>query len=102
MAPKKKSFSDEGIVNHFGAIRLRVTGSANLLAKLYSLDEVEQTVLAPIPLINKTATLPNRLSNFTQQRAKLELRTTEINEVFQISKIVIFIKPVAKSFPEMT
>jgi hypothetical protein len=99
MSPKQSS-SGEEVVNHYGAIRLRVTGSANLRPTLYSLDEVRQTALTSLVLSSSTAIEPNRLANFTQQRAKLELRTININETFEISRIIIFIKPVAKSFPE--
>lgn len=99
MAKKK---SGEEVINHYGAIRLRINGAANLLAKFWSLDEVFQTTLLPVPVIAATNVEPNRLANFTQQRAKLELRTIEIDEIFQISKIIIFVKPVAKSFPELT
>jgi len=95
-----KKRSNEEIINHFGAVRLRVTGSASLQMSLYSLDEIKQNVLASVPVVNTTNIEPNRLSNFTQQRAKLEIRTTAINETFLISKIVVFVKPVAKSFPE--
>ena len=99
MSPKQSS-SGEEVVNHYGAIRLRVTGSASLRPTLYSLDEVRQSILAPIVLLTAAAVEPNRLANFTQQRVKLELRTININETFEISRIIIFIKPVAKSFPE--
>jgi hypothetical protein len=43
---------------------------------------------------------PVVLSNFTDQRVQLELKTTELNEVFNISKIVIFAKPVATGYPQ--
>ena len=100
MSPK--SSRNEEVINHFGAVRLRVTGSANLRLTLYSLDEVKSNVLATIPLNSTTNIEPNRLANFTQQRAKLDIRTTAINETFTISKIIVFVKPVAKSFPETT
>jgi hypothetical protein len=100
MAKKSSSSKGEEVINHYGAVRIRVTGSASLKLKLFSFDNVVQTTLIPITIINATNIEPNRLSNFTQQRAKLEIRTTEINETFQISKIIVFIKPVAKSFPE--
>lgn len=98
MAGSKQSGSEE-VINHFGAIRLRAKGSANLRLNLYSLDEVKQSVLLPITLQSSTNIEPTRLSNFTQQRAKLEIRTTEINEFFQISKAIVFVRPVAKSYP---
>lgn len=93
---------NEEVINHFGAVRMRVTGSANLNLTLFSLDEVRADVLLPIPITPTSNIEPTRLANFTQQRAKLEIRTININEVFQISKLLIFIKPVAKSFPETT
>lgn len=95
-----KSSSSEEIINHYGAVRLRVTGSGNLQMTLYSLNEVKQNDLAPIVLSSATNIEPNRLSNFTQQKAKLEIKITEIDENFNISKIIVFVKPVAKSFPE--
>ena len=96
----KKSSGGEEVINHFGAVRLRVNGSANLQLALFSLDKKQQNTLIPIPLQSLTNIEPNRLSNLTQQRAKLQIRTTEINETFKISKIIIFTKPVAKSWPE--
>ena len=91
----------EEVVNHYGAIRLRVTGSANLQLTLLSLDEAQANVLAPIPINSINNVEPNRLANFTQQRAKLQIATINLNETFRISKIIIFVRPVAKSFPEI-
>jgi hypothetical protein len=103
MANTKASFSksaNEEVINHYGAVRLRVAGSANLNLTLFSLDEVVSSSLASIALQSVNNIEPNRLSNFTQQRAKLEIRTTEINEIFQLSKAIVFVRPVAKSYPE--
>ncbi len=97
---KKNQTLDEQTINHFGAVRLRVNGVGSLQMTLFSFDEVLSDVLVPIPMNEVTAMEPNRLSNFTQQRAKLMIKTTNINETFQISKIIVFVKPVAKSFPE--
>jgi hypothetical protein len=102
MPSANSSRSNEEIINHYGAVRLRIVGSANLRLTLYSLDEVKVLPLIAVPLQSKTNIEPNRLSNFTQQRAKLELRITEINETFQCSKIIVFVKPVAKSYPQLT
>ena len=92
--------SNEEVINHYGAVRMRIVGSGNLRMVLYSLDEVKSFTLLPITLAAKTNIEPNRISNFTQQRAKFELRTTEIDESFNSSKIIVFAKPVAKSYPE--
>lgn len=90
----------EEVINHFGAVRLRVNGSASLYMKLHSLDEVFSSVLLPLTLSTANNVEPNRLSNFTQQRAKLEIRTINFGETFLISKIIVFVRPVAKSYPE--
>ena len=95
-----RSSKSEEVVNHYGAVRLRVNGSSSLQLTLFSLDETQSNILVPVPVVSLTNVEPNRLSNFTQQRAKLQIKTTGLGETFQISKIVIFVKPVAKSFPE--
>jgi hypothetical protein len=89
----------EELVNHYGLVRLRCKGSANLVMTLFSLDSVENFQLAPITLSVATNIEPTQLSNFTQQRAMLEIRTLNLGEKFQISKVVVFSKPVANSFP---
>jgi hypothetical protein len=98
MASSKSS--GEELINHYGAIRLRVKGSASLKLTFMSLDEVKKSFLKDLQILSATNVEPNRISNFTQQRAKLEIRTLNIDEIFQISKAIIFIKPVAKSYPE--
>lgn len=100
MAKMNSKSSNEEVINHYGAVRLNVNGSASLYLTLYSLDEVKNFPLLNLTLQSKTNIEPNRLSNFTQQKAKLELRTILIDETFNISKIIIFTKPVAKSYPE--
>lgn len=105
MANTKSNFSksaNEELINHYGLVRLRVSGSASLRLSLYSLDEINQNVLLPIPIVSKTNIEPTRLSNITEQRTKLEIRTTEINETLQISKVIVYLKPVAKSYPQLT
>jgi hypothetical protein len=100
MPTKSTQSSSEGIINHYGAVRIRAVGSASLQLTLYSPSETKESVLRPLVLQSATDKEMNRLSNFTQQRAKLEIRTTEIGEIFNINKIIIFVKPTAKSYPE--
>ena len=89
MAKKSSSSRSEEVINHYGAVRLRVTGSASLQMTLFSLDETQSNVLVPVTIQAATNVEPNRLSNFTQQRAKLQIKTTGLGEIFQISKIII-------------
>lgn len=94
-----KISSDEEVVNHYGLVRLRAVGSGNLKLKLFSLDDVESSDRVSIALQARNNIEPTELFNFTQQKAKLQIATTEIDEYFVISKIIIFVKPVAKSYP---
>lgn len=91
--------ANEGLINHYGAIRLRVNGSGSLKMRLLSLDEVKTLSLVSFTLASLTNKEPLRLANFNEQRAQLELKTTTIDETFRISNIVIFVKPVATEFP---
>ena len=89
----------EGLLLHTGAIRMRVTGSGTLQSTLYSFDNVNSSTLPNITLASTTNREPTILANFTEQGAQLEVKTTLIDETFEISKIVIFTKPIAADFP---
>lgn len=93
----KNSFVGELI--HAVAIRMRAVGSGNLQSFLRSLDNTNNVQLRNHTLISSTNIEPTILSNFVDQRIQLELRTTAINETFTVSRIVIFIKPVAQGYP---
>ena len=91
---------NEGFTNHYGAVRMRITGSGSLIMTLYSLDDVNSVTLSPFTMSATTNKELTRLSNFNEQRAALEIKTTEIDETFLINKIVIFHKPVTSGeFP---
>lgn len=95
-----KSFSSDGGLIHFGANRFRVNGSGYLQLFLRSLDDVRNVQLVSINMQTLTDQEPLVLSNFTNQRAQLEIRTTNIDDVFNISKITIFVKQVATGLPQ--
>lgn len=88
----------ENIV-HYTGIRLRVNGSGNLIPILYSLDNVLSSTLVSIPMLTTTERQLTRLCNFQTQRMAIELKTTEINEIFRINRIIIFLKEVFSEFP---
>lgn len=96
----KSSSGNDGSILHFGLTRLRVTGSGNLQQILHSLDDVRSNTLANFAMTSATDVEPTVLANFTQQRAYLEVKVTQISEWFNISKITIFVKPVATSYPQ--
>ncbi len=83
---------DEPIL-HFGAVRLRITGAGNLDMQFQSLDTVKTQTLAPLPMSSVTDREPVKLANFKSQRAMLKISTDEINEIFRINRIILFVKP---------
>lgn len=87
-------------INHFGGVRIRVTGSGNLIPTLISLDTTTELELSPVAMQATTARYANQLSNFVQQKAQLELKTTQINEIFNLQQILIYIRPMFTSFPQ--
>jgi hypothetical protein len=88
-----------GNISHFNAVRLRVVGQGNLNMSLFSLDDEHSQVLAPLSLSSTTSVIPTRLANFIEQMASLELETTEINDYFRISRVVIFSREIFSSYP---
>lgn len=84
---------------HFAAVRLHVEGSGQLQMKLISLSDVKEAVMVPLTMQNPTPNLSTKLVNFKQARARLEIKTTEIDEVFDVNAILIFTKPVSSSDP---
>lgn len=86
-------------ISHFAAIRIRVNGNGNLKMEVFSLDDVRSKILVPITMSGATRIIPTRLVNFMEQRACFELKTTEINELFKINRIIVFQKEVFTSYP---
>lgn len=86
-------------ITHFTGIRLRVVGSGSLQLKVYSLDDVRSQTLVPLTLSATTNRIPTRLCNFMEQRASFEGKTTLIDEVFRINRIIVFSREIFTSFP---
>lgn len=87
-------------INHFGAVRLRVTGTGTFEMRLISLDDVYDEQLADLTLSASNASFPTQLANFTQPRARLEGTVTVLDSSFVIKEIHIYIKPVFTSYPQ--
>jgi hypothetical protein len=84
---------------HFNAIRLRVVGTGQLRPTMISLQGVESQVLVPLTMSTTTDIQPTRLCNFIKQRAQLELKTTSLDEIFKINRIIVFAKPIFSDYP---
>jgi len=95
----RESGSGEGI-QHFNAVRYRVTGTGFLKSKFYSLDDEFTDTLADLPMREKSAIEPTIPCNVISQRVALEISTVNINEYFKINRIIIFSKEIFTSFPE--
>jgi len=86
-------------ISHFAAIRIRLNGTGNLKMSVFSLDDVRSKTLVPFTMAQTARIIPTRIVNFTEQRASFELKTTEMDEVFRINRIIIFQKEVFTSYP---
>jgi hypothetical protein len=89
-----------GDILHFGAVRYRVTGSGNLTTIINSLDDVKTSTLANIIMATTTNKEPLVLANFSDQRGYIQFGTSAIDETFTISRIVVYVKPVATGYPQ--
>jgi hypothetical protein len=78
---------------HFSAVKFRVNGTGSLRLRFISLDNVTTQTLVPITMTLLPGRQPQRLCNFISERGLLEGKTTAINEVFRINKIILFSKP---------
>jgi len=86
---------------HIGSLRIRANGNGNLLMKLYSLDDIVTQTLLPLPMIPLTDRQPTRLANFMTQRASLEMKTIVINEIFEITRVILYAREVYTEFPSV-
>lgn len=91
--------SGTGMLLHAVGMNYRITGSGNFRTSLLSLDAQNDDILQNIPMAAKTNREPFILANFTEQGIQIYGRTTAFDETFTVSKIVIFIKPVAEEYP---
>jgi hypothetical protein len=86
-------------VSHFGAIRVRVYGTGQLLMSAFSNDDVKYKTMVPFKMAKLNRITPTRIVNFVEQRASFELKVTNPNEFFRIQRIIIFSKVSATSYP---
>lgn len=89
-------------IMHFTAIRLRVTGTGNLLPTLFSLDDIITQTLIAIPITPTSSKHLTRLCNMQTDKIAIELKTTVINEVFHVNRIILFAKEVFAEYPSVS
>lgn len=91
-------------INHFNGVRLRILGTGTVNMQFESLPDndgnVTTRVMVPLDLDALTQTRePFKKVNFMQQRSRLRIQTTEIDEVIKINRLIIFARPVYTNFP---
>ena len=94
----KNSFT--GDLLHCGVVRYQLTGNGTFKTTLLSASETDNSVLPDITMSSSGARNPTILSNFIEQRIFLRGETTDINETFLISRIILYIRPVASGYPQ--
>jgi len=86
-------------IQHFAAIRIRVTGRGYLQMTVKSLDQVRAKGLVPFTMQDQARIIPTRIVNFVEQRANFELKTTGFDEYMRVNRIVVYMKEVFTSYP---
>jgi hypothetical protein len=94
------------IVHTIGA-RYKARGSGLLRTRLYNMGYVDDLSLKfsnldPIELGVRKNREKMALANFQDQGIQIWFRTIHIDETLNISKIILFVKPVAESYPITT
>ena len=93
---------NDDVFNHFAGARLRISGSGTLQSKFYGLDSSVTNIL-PNQILSAT---PGKeyflLGTLVSQKARLEMKTTAINETFKLNRYTVFVKPIYTSYPSVS
>jgi hypothetical protein len=90
----------EGELLHFNAVRLRLTGSGTFSQSLISLDNTVSSSLPDLTMSNTSGREPLALADYTSQRGYLMGSVTTLGDYFNISRITIFVRPIAEGLPQ--
>jgi hypothetical protein len=85
---------------HIVATRTRVLGAGILRYSLEDYSQIQNVPLPPFTMSAATRIEPLILANFQSQRTRLIGMVTDINEWFEINRLIIFAKPVAEEYPQ--
>ncbi len=86
--------------HHIVGVRSRVIGSGLMRYTLEDYSAIQTNNLTPLTMLAATRFEPTVLSNFQSQRTRLIGKVTDVNEWFEISKIIIWAKAVAIEYPQ--
>lgn len=85
---------------HLVAIRSRILGSGLMRFTLEDYSAIQTSNLIPLVLQTATRFEPTVLANFQSQRTRLIGKVADVTEWFEISKLIVFAKPVAEEYPQ--
>ena len=88
-----------GAIVHSVGARYRVRGDGTLRTRMWNLDQVRLQELDDINLATASAREKTIIANFQDQGIQIQFRTIHIDEIFTMTKIICFVKPVAESYP---
>ena len=88
-----------GEIVHSAGARYRVRGEGLLRTRMKNLDDIRTVTLDPIDMDSPSSREKTILANFQDQGIQIFFRTIHIDETFNMSKIICFVKPVAESYP---
>lgn len=86
------------IVHSVGA-RYRIKGSGMLRTRMWNMGNVRYQNLDSINLGSTSSRERTIITNFQDQGVQIQFRTIHINEHFNLTKLICFVKPVAESYP---
>lgn len=96
----KSSASGRGeFEHHIVGVRGRILGEGDMLFSLEDYSAIQTSNLTALTMSTATRFEPTVLSNFQSQRTRLIGTVAEIDEWFDVSRLVIWIKPVAIEYP---
>lgn len=90
---------DSAFINHLGIVRGQFAGSGSLLTTAFSLNQVTFELEPDVTLNDAPDYFIESLCNFQSQMIQVEFAVDAIDEWFNISNVILFIRPVASSLP---
>lgn len=88
-------------ISHCASVRLRINGAGNIKTSLFDLGNNNfRSLTSKAMNDNVTGRTITVGSNFKSEAIMVEIRTTEIDEVFTVNRIISYLKPTATSYPK--
>jgi hypothetical protein len=87
------------IISHFTGVTMRLVGDGEFKMRLSTFEDAAYQDLLPFQMSSTPGREPFRLANFNAQRTSFKGYTTDIDEVFEVNRIVLFGKDLWAEYP---